>query len=264
MSKLKNLTQTKMLLLLCFLFVLGYVFFFNSKTIIPDGEVVETSSFHTALAFNYDRTVTLNRWDYSKEQKTMEVEFEVTNDSFDGVDTYEYTCLIKTDRIHKYPVKMVVNRSDFIVVHIENVPDKFKSISLRLQPKGYKDDSIMRLVGSPDSVTNVSDISIRTLSEYQKLRIYRQIEKHQQNIDTLKSEYQAAESKIRNIQAKNQELDTSKLYQTAEDIEKTNSIISKNNALIDELKQQQINNVKQQQEYQLKIEKAQEKAKSIK
>lgn len=261
---IKNISRTKTMLLLCAIVIIGYVFFFNSKSLLPDGEIVEATPFNVPIAFENDRTINLTRWDYSKEQKSMEIEFEVSNDSFDGVDTYEYTCLVKTDRIKKYPVKKVLERTEFTVLQIENIPDNFKTVSLRVQPEGYGDDSIMRLIGSPQSVSNVSNISARTFPEYQKLRIGRQIEKYQNTIENLKSEYHANETKISNIQAKNQELDTSKQYQTAEDIEKTNSIISNNNILIEEIKQHQESNLKQQQEYQLKIEKAKEKAASIK
>lgn len=265
-ADIKTFSQTQKIISFCLIIVAGYAFFFNSKVILPNGESFTTTPYNAVQAFSDQRTVALSRWNYSPDQQLMEVEVEISNSSFDGVDEYDYISLVRTGggAIKKYPVKKILEAPDFSVVQIQNIPQNYKSVSLRLQPHGYGDDSIVKLYGSPDSIKQVSSIQTRTVSEYQKLRIDEQIQGYKDAIQTLQIEYDAAQKKIENIVAKNKLLDGSKQYQTAEDIEKTNETISDNKSIMDNLKNDQEENTKQQHEYSLKIQKAQEKKASIK
>ena len=261
---IRTFPKTARLLVISLIIVAGYAFFFNSKSIIPNGDGFEATPYNAVQVFSDQRTVSMSRWDYSPEQQLMEVEVEITNSSFDGVDTYDYTCMIDTGEVRKYPVKKIMESPEFSIVQIQNIPDNYRSVSLRVQPHGYESSSMAKIYGSTDTIKQVDSIPTRTIPQYQKLRINEQIQSYKAKIQGLEKEYDATQKKIKNIVAKNKQLDESKQFMTTDDIEKTNETINNNTSLMNDLKDNQAENIKQQKEYSLKIEKAELKAAMIK
>ena len=97
-------------------------------------------------------------------------------------------------------------------------------------------------------------------NEYLRDRLLRKISGYQEEIEKLKDTYDQNKQKIAALEDKNRQLEEGKKYQTAEEIEKTNQEIQTNKNQLETLKTEQENNLKDQDEYNLRIVKTQEQA----
>ena len=78
------------MLFFCF-FIRGYLLFFTSRYWMQtSGGAKRLSPLNQEIDWN-DRKVRLLRWEYSPDQKLMEVELAITNTAFDGMDKYQYS-----------------------------------------------------------------------------------------------------------------------------------------------------------------------------
>ena len=100
----------------------------------------------------------------------------------------------------------------------------------------------------------------KTKNEYLRDRLLRKISGYQEEIEKLKDTYDQNKQKIAALEDKNRQLEEGKKYQTAEEIEKTNQEIQTNKNQLETLKTEQENNLKDQDEYNLRIVKTQEQA----
>ena len=77
------------------LFILGgYLFFFTSNMIIPTSTKYLFTPPGQVANFSPTRTVTLVRWNYSPEQKLMEIIVSMENNDYNGKDTYQSNCIV--------------------------------------------------------------------------------------------------------------------------------------------------------------------------
>lgn len=82
--QLRKNKESLSFIIIIFLLTGGYLFFFTSTLWMPPSA---DASYLTPVGKEViwdDRTITINRWQYSKEQQEMEVEIMVDNKSYDG------------------------------------------------------------------------------------------------------------------------------------------------------------------------------------
>lgn len=80
------------------IFIVGYAFFLTSKLWYPNGDdLVTATKLNTEKFFN-GRTVKVMRWDYSKSQGLCEVELDISNQQYDGIDTYDYEAILPSGK----------------------------------------------------------------------------------------------------------------------------------------------------------------------
>lgn len=247
------------------LFLLGgYTVFFTSGFWLPYNGTYSFTAPGSRLEFANHRTVTLGRWDYSPQQDLMEVELEIDNPNFDGLDKYICGVVIRTGFGEQTgSIKTVIAQDDFFVLHIRNVPKNFTELSLKIQVNSETVSGTAKLFSNKDSIRQVVHLSEKTKSEYLKDRVLALTEEYQSQIDLLQKTNQELQAKIKNIQAKNAQLEQDKKYLTERDIQKTNDRIADNESQIKALREQIIVNESAVTEYQLKIQKAKEKAEDI-
>lgn len=127
----KNKHRNIFFMLFFFFFIGGYAFFFSSPLWMPtSGEANRLTELNKEILWN-DRKITLIRWDYAPAQELMEVEIGVVNTTFDGGDAYDWTARLPSGK--ELEVMPVLEESDWVVLQIKNVPDKFAEISLRME-----------------------------------------------------------------------------------------------------------------------------------
>lgn len=247
------------------LFILGgYALFFTSGFWLPHNGNYSFTVPGSSLEFANHRTLTLDRWDYSPEQDLMEVELEIDNPNFDGLDQYVCDVVIRTGSSEQTgTVKTVIAQDDFFVLHIWNVPKNFTELSLRIEVNSETVLGTAKLFSNKDDVRRVPVLTEKTKSEYLKDRVLALTGEYQSQIDLLHKTNQELQEKIQNIQTKNAQLEQDKKYLTERDIQKTNTRIADNESQIKALQEQIIVNESAVTEYQLKIQKAQEKADDI-
>lgn len=242
----------------------GYAAFFTSPFWLPYSGNYSFTPLGSSIEFADHRTLTLCRWDYSPKQNLMEVELELDNPNFDGLDQYLCDVVIRTGSgEQKGRVKTIIAQDDFFVLHIVDVPKNFTELSLRVQVNSETVTGTAKIFSNKDEIRQVAGIAAKTKSEYLKDRVLALTEEYQQQIQILQETNEELSAKIENIQTKNAQLEEDKKYLTDQDIEKTNQRISSNESQIKSAREQILVNESTISEYQLKIQKANEKVNDI-
>lgn len=218
--KKKNGKFLKMFLLI---FIVGYAFFFTSNFILPVATPKITATpIGKAQEVNH-RSVTVVSWDYSKEDDEMEIILEISNNSLDGINRYRFSAVEKTKG--RIDCQMVLQRNDFVVLHLTDVPGRFSEISLRmLIPAGNDtEESEMRFYTHKDAVTYVNDIKTRDEESYRLLAIDKKIENSKQLIEQYENDIKTERKKITEADKRIAEIDKNIKYLAGDDLENAQS-----------------------------------------
>lgn len=237
--------------LICFL--LGYGFFFSSKLwmkapyegvpITPIGKTVTEE----------DRSVTINSWKYSKEQKKMEIMVEVENLSLDGIDSYSWT--VKTANSN-LDTKVLVESKDLIVIEVRDVPRNWAEAALVMELK--KSDrskgsefKLLKLYTNENKVVSVNSIKKKSVAGYRKDQVAAKITGYKEQLRDLRTAKKHLERSIQTADKKTKELTDDMKYQTGSEQMKTgeqiSSIAAEKDSLMDKLdaKKQEIHEMKE-------------------
>lgn len=167
--------------LVLFFFAGGYLLFFSSNVWMP---VSLSASLQTALGEDTEwngRFFRIVRWDYCEDLEMMEVEMDVRNDSFDGINKYDFHA---ADRRGGSPVvETVIGEPDWIVLQIKNVSGNFGELSLRVDlPEKTEEAETLKLYTNMNDVNRVSSIEKKDRKGYQRGRVMLQIEEYKKQI----------------------------------------------------------------------------------
>lgn len=132
------------------IFTIGYLFFFSSRYYMPQVyKSVEIAPIGSVLDLG-DYKLTLDSWDYAKEDKAFEILFDVEDTSLNRQPEYTFTCRNGEDL---YKSKLYRETNDLLVVRIYKVSPRFAQVSLTVKVGGeskkiYIDDKSMTAVGT--------------------------------------------------------------------------------------------------------------------
>lgn len=230
--------KNKFLHLFLFFFVGGYLIFFTSRSWLQtDNDLVPATKLNKILSFQ-DRDISVGRWDYSEEQKLMEVEINIQNHSSDGRNTYTFSALEKNKGY--LDIEVLLEKPDLVILHIRNVPAKWRQISLRM---GIDTDAavqdVLKVYTNRSSVTNVANIEKQTETEYRIVHIEGIIKVYENEISTYESEIEEIQNKTTNLTQNITELEESKQYQTDQEQEETDQQIAQAESEIENLEREE-------------------------
>lgn len=234
MKKLLNLKRKKNNTLIAFfvcVLLCGYAMFFASPYYMSDVGDAEVTPLNEINKLENSREVQLLSWTYSAEQKTMEIELQINNTSFDGRDTYDFAALFRPSNADVEIVK-IIEETNYVVVQLKNVPKRWKQISLRIFVSDNP-DSPLRLYSNIEDIEKVDNIEVLSRLDYHLRRIERNIHTIDEEYKTLTETIQSLQDKITNIKKSNLKLEDDKKYQTLEEIERTNAQILENEKTIE-------------------------------
>ena len=151
-----------------FLFIGGYTVFFTSRfwlrIPVQSGNATKIG---TTVDWN-DREVKLIRWEYSKQQNEMEVELDITNKRYDGINRYKFSAVdLNGNPLY---VDKIIEEDDWIVLQIKDLPSRWSDISLRMDMPKEREDTTLKLYSSLQDVKKVGKIEKRSRTEYKVLR----------------------------------------------------------------------------------------------
>lgn len=229
----QNLRRHRNIVYISFLvfLIMGYTLFFTSKTWYwNDGDLVKATPFNSPMSVA-GREVILTRWEYSPEENLMEVELNISNQSTDGIEKYNYFAMERRKGMLK--IESIVSDSNFVVLRILNVPKNWKEISLQMQ---VSQNDVLKFYTNKNSIAMVDSIEDLSKDEY----IYRSIENNilyyndmiktkKKSIKNLKEKIEIAENHIEQYQ-------TDKVYQTEEERSSTDTKIGNLNLEIENFK----------------------------
>lgn len=175
-KKIKKGTNAGIQVLLCIL-AGGYFLFFTSKIWMPNNEtLIEPTSLYARQVMDRHE-VYLSQWAYSVKDRAMEViiEIEAKDLVSEGI---EFEAVDRT--AGKLPIKAVTEHTDYLVLRITDVPEKWKEISIRLWEKGQKKEQgekLLRLYTNIDKVNKVAKLPQKEAIDYDIDRLKAQMKK---------------------------------------------------------------------------------------
>lgn len=262
---LKNKTRRNILFLFLGLFVFsGYFFFFMSNNIIPTSTTYLFTPPGQVANFSSTRTVTLDRWNYSPEQKLMEIIVSTENNDYDGKDTYQSNCIINVGgKDYTATLTPIISETNYYVMHIKNVPNNFGQATLQIQIKDNNTANSVKLYTNRDEIKVVDYITAKTKEEYLQEQVQDSIEQYQTAIEELQNKNEDIKIQITNIENVNLQLEEDKKYQTEKEIAQTNQKITRNTSEIKKLEETIKTNESLIKENEEKIKKANERIASL-
>ncbi len=220
-GEIKN-RYNKYMIYIIFFFIVGYGFFFSARFWYEDeSEMVKATEMFTIKSWN-NRKIELVNWNYSEQQKVMEIQLSIENNSHDGIDTYHISALDR--RKGNIKTEVILNENNFWVVRLVNVPEKWSQILLKI---AFEDDiyDSCKLYTNKYAVTKVDKIEDLTFNQYMTNRLDSLILKYQDMIEELNSSIEDEEIQIANYNLDIENYNAKKEYQTARQKEETEKYI---------------------------------------
>lgn len=207
------------------------------------------------------RSFSLINWEYSKEQKMMEIQFKVINKSFDGIENYSWSAAERFKG--KLDIKLVYEDTNILVVQIKDIPKKWNTISVRIALNGNNPETefFLRFYGNSTNIKAVEHIPKRSQNDYcikdtqNDIKLYEaSILKNNKNIKMLEKEIKEINKSSSEMVANMEFLTEKEAEEVHAEVERYNSLIQSNLQRIEEYE-------KENEEYNQRIEKLNEKLK---
>lgn len=240
-------------------FVLGYAFFLTSNAWYPtSSNMVHATVFNQEAVWN-ERSIRLLSWDYSEEQRMMEVRIDIKNNSLDGINKYEYQALDRKKGF--FEVTPVLEDENYIVLHITDINKRWSEISLRIIMPNSEDSDMMKLYTNSKEVVHVDSIKKKSRNEYQTDRINDRIEYYDRLINELMGENEDYQEDINIAKENIQKLEEGKKFQTDQERKETDQDILGIKNEIESIQTIYDSNLTDIQEYRERIDNAEEELK---
>lgn len=215
-----------------FFFIGGYLFFFTSRAWMPTtGTAEKVTALNEKISWD-DREIKLMRWQYSEEQHLMEVELDITNTTFDGTTSYQFEAMETSAGFLK--VVPIIEDSDWVVVQIQDVPEKFAEISFRVENPNDENAGKLRLYTNIQDVERVARLEVKDRMGYRIGRYETEIASYESEIEQLETKIMEEKQKMKNIEAEITKLEEQKEYQTESERENTDSILAEANTELEQ------------------------------
>ena len=205
------------------IFVAGYLFFFTSTLWLPvPYQGVEAKPLGTSYTEN-NRTVTIDKWEYSKEQKMMEVLIEIEDYSIDGLHDYSWT-LATSER--QLQAEVVAEDEELVVLRAQKVPRGWKEAKVvmdisEVEKAAGGEFTPITIYTNNKIVSEVDEIKDGDLESYKIAAYTNRIEVTKENIATAEEELKDIENQIREAEDNIASLKEKMEFQT--DTEKADS-----------------------------------------
>ena len=205
----------------------GYSLFLTSRFWMPDmRELIEATPYYETLVME-KHELYLTRWEFSEQDQTMEIILEVKSKELvdEGLN---YEAVERTKG--KLDINPVLETADYMIFRIDEVPEHWQEISLRLTEKQGSGD-ILRLYTNTDAVERVDSLPEKTEAEYETDRLLAQIDYDAYQISEKEKKIEGLEQENQDLQERISELETAK-YPSEEEAEEAENTVMKAQAQI--------------------------------
>lgn len=223
----------KSIVLRILIILFGFLFFWFSSYLFPNGNAYLRTPIGASTEIAADHYVTLNSWEYSKNQKEMIVELLCNNKSFDGNNEYHFEAYMRNSSVKQLATEILLEDKDLTVVRILDVPNNFNEVSLRVYLAGKQyETQYAKLYTNKRDVEQVDSFVALTPTEYKIQSLERQIERCNDTIAQLQEDIAQIQGKIEEVQNTNVQIEEDKRYMTASEIQDANRQIQSNEQLV--------------------------------
>ena len=239
-----NARTTRIFLLVL---IIGYLFFFTSNMTIPDKitSKEETTKINEVNEYMDGRSCQLLSATYDREQETMEVIVHLTNNTYDGVDSYYIAEKLNNGSTKNLVTREVLDDPLMTVIRISNLKPHYREIQLMLAPKltsidKVKDSQTAFITLNKYNVTQGTIDLNKTKQDYLAERLQSVLDSYQKEFNDLTRKDNDLEQQIENAKKQNEDLEKNKLYMSSKEIDNANSQIADNEQTINDLQQQRV------------------------
>lgn len=221
--KWKNILNNMSFLFPIFFFIGGYLFFFTSNAWMPSAlsatawtEIGEVSTWN-------GREITLVRWDYCKKSNTMEIELDIRNTSYDGINSYDFLAL--DTKGNRPGTEIIIEEPDWVIVQIKDVPEKWSELQLRMDMENNS-TGYYKIFTNINDIHRVNAIAKKDWNGYRIGRFESQMTVCQEEIRQDKEAIQKLEKEKVEIKKEITRLEKGKKYETTSQQEDTDKVIA--------------------------------------
>lgn len=215
--------------IIIFFFVGGYVFFFSSTYWMPTSA---DASYLTKIGVTNlweDREVTINRWQYSETQQLMEIDLDVANKSYDGINKYKFSAMdLKGNNLK---CEVMIEEDDWIVLRISDIPKRWSDVSLRMEmPDGTGDR--LKLYTNVVDVERVTELKSMDKNGYMAQKFNIEISNMQKEVKSDNKQIDKLNNEIAEVQKEIERINKEKIYQTDKEKTESDTLIAEANSTI--------------------------------
>lgn len=247
-----------------FIFFMGQLLFLTSKDWFPNGAGYQKATPIYTVKEKEGIKFTITRWEYAEEQKEMEVEINIVNNSLSDKVSYRYEAMTKD--LKKMNIEILAENEDFIVAKISKVPTKWKEMifNIYIMKDSDQNGEQVKFYTNEDSIKRKKGFSELTSGEYYENHINLLLEKEKNEIEKYRKENEEKTQKQKEYAARILDLQKNKKFQTEEEQSETESLINQVSEKIIGLEEEKKLNEKLIEKSKEKIKKFQEKLKAQK
>lgn len=215
--------------IIIFFFVGGYVFFFSSTYWMPTSA---DASYLTKIGVTNsweDREVTINRWQYSETQQLMEIDLDVANKSYDGINKYKFSAMDLKG--NKLKCDVMIEEDDWIILRISGIPKRWSDVSLRMEmPDGNGER--LKLYTNVVDVEKVAELKSMDRNGYMAQKFNIEISNMQKEVEADNKQIDKLNNEIAEVQKEIERINKEKIYQTDKEKTESDSLIAEANSTI--------------------------------
>lgn len=220
----KNIVTNMGFIFPIFFFIGGYLFFFTSNIWMPStmGASAWTNIGETGT-WN-GREITLVRWDYCEKSNTMEVELDIRNTVYDGINSYDFSVI--DGKGNRPDTEIIIEEPDWVIVQIKNVFKNWSELQLRMDMENNSSGEYYKAFTNVNDVNRVATIEKKDWLGYQIGRFESQITAHKEEIKQDKKAIHKLEKEKQEIKKEIARLQEGKKYETTSQQEDTDKVIA--------------------------------------
>lgn len=207
--------------------IVGFITFFTSNLWMPaSGNAEKFSPLNKAYIF-CERKVTPIRWQYAPSQKMMEVELDIVNEAFDGIDSYSYSAA--TSEGADLAIKRIVESEDFVVLEISDLPSKWAEVSLHMtlpEDTEQNDGTVLKLYTNINEVEQVQQLEEKSKKDYLIQRMDLTILYYENQIQQLQKDIEDQKNSQELIKEGILQMERQKAFQTDSEKLATDTLIA--------------------------------------
>lgn len=209
-------------------FILGYGIFFSSKLWLkaPYEDVPITPIGKTIT--EEDRSVTINSWKYSREEKKMEIMATIENLALDNIETYKWSVKTASSTLN---TNVIMEGNELVVIEVTDVPNNWAEAALYMELKDRDknkntDFKLLKMYTNEANVKAVKEIKRKSVAGYKKDLIFAKIDGYKAQLKSMEKTKIEIMTAIKLADKKISDLTDEMKYQTRSEQMKTGEKIS--------------------------------------
>lgn len=274
---------------------IAFVTFFTSKSWMYDDNPIMQSPYHTPISGLTQTELMLDKWEYSPKKELMEVTIQTKHTGSDPVKpTFAFTAKERGTNV-EYPVEVVFNQDEIMVLQIKNVPETYRVVGLfviekrdkKVLEQEMKTAYLEKTSGSLDQDNDEEKLTLpepkqkiivgdyrkiktnvvlkkKTGIKYQEENIVREMKQVEKRIDLLtKEQIPLQDQLMKELQNEIKQLEQEMNYQTEEEKQATVTTITSKKEAIQRTEKEKVDYQKEVESLKEKHQKLKEKLQDI-